>query len=198
MAVTRARIDMKDVYLYVLSHQNSWNSVPGESEPDTIVSLGFRFGNGNFSYSLRREFNYIPERGRMENSTMTEGDEVPMDIQFNGVYETLYGDDNSPSIYELLMGRGDCAGWAGLGDNPCEPYAVSLVLVNDPLIRVPTCGEGEILLFENFFCAQADPDLSAQEYSFQGQSKSLFPVKLPWNDPSSIPGWQVPSIHIHE
>lgn len=192
MAVTTARIDMKDVYLYVLTHQSAWSG-----NPDNIVHHGFRFGDGDFNYTIKKEYEFTPERGRIEGGTMREGDEQLVEITFEGVYETLYGEDGTPSVFEILMGRGDCASWAGLGDNPCEPYATWLYLINDPLIRIPTCGEGEGLLFKNFFCEQADPTISGGTYSFSGMAKILFPEKVSWSDASAIPGWTIPAIHIH-
>jgi hypothetical protein len=192
MAVTTAKVDMKDVYLYILSQEGPWSGTP-----DDVSHVGFRFGDGDFSYSIKKEYEFIPERGRIEGGSMRQGDEQLVEITFEGVYETLFGEDGDPSHIEMLMGYGDCATWRGLGENPCEPYATWLVLVNDPLVRIPNCDAGEILLFKNFFCEGTDPAMSGGTVSFSGMAKILTPEIVEWNNAAAIPGWTVPSIHQH-
>ncbi len=198
MSVTTARIDMKDVYLYVLTHEAAWQTTDGSGLPDTIVSAGFKFAEGDFNYNAKKEYDFIPDRGKIETGSVRQQDEQPMEVNFQGEYETLFGDDDSPSAYEILVGTGDCVGFAGLGPNNCEPYATWLFLINDPLIRLPQCSEGEGLLFKNFFCNGPEVAIKAGTVSFQGKCKKTAPDKVAWNNAAAITGWTIPDIHIHD
>ena len=193
MSVTTARIDMKDVYLYILTHEAAWQG----GDPSSIVHAGFKFSDGDFTYSAKKDYEFIPDRGQLATGSVRQNDEVPMDINFQGEYQTLFGEDGTPSPYEILAGDEDCFGWAGLGNNQCEPYATWLFLVNDPLIRLPACGEGEGLLFKNFFCNGPEIAIKAGSASFTGRCKATKPEKVEWNNAGAITGWTIPDIHLH-
>ena len=192
MPLTTARIDMKDVYLYVLTHQ----AAHGGTYP-TIISAGFKFSEGDFSYSAPREYEFIPDRGLIAGGSVRQADETPMEVNFEGEYATLHGNPGDPSAYEILMGEDNCAGWAGLGDNSCEPYATWLLLVNDPLIRLPACSEGEFLLFKNFFCQGPDVTIRAGTVNFNGQCKATAPEKTTFLLMDSNYGLAMEDIHNH-
>lgn len=176
MAVTTARIDMKDIYLYILTHE-----LAPADPPVNIIGSGFKFSDGDFTFRAPRDYEFIPDRGLIESGSVRQNDEQPMEVNFEGEYATLFGEDGVPSAYEILMGEGDAADYAGLGNNVCEPYATWLLVVNDPKIRLPQCSDGEFLLFKNFFCNGPDVAFRAGTVSFDGRCKATAPVKVTYD-----------------
>lgn len=172
MAVKTSRVDMKDVYLYVYTRESA--------DETTATGVLFKFSDGNFTFSVKKEKEFVLDRGRVETGSVRDADETPMEVSFEGEFTTLYGDDDVASSYELLMGEGDCLAYAGLGADSCEPYATYLMLANDPLVRRPGCGDGEVLLFKDFFCDSAEVDISAGTLSFSGKCKHVSPTQVPW------------------
>lgn len=169
MAVTTARIDMKDVYLYIFTREDT---------DGAASSYLFKFSQGDFTYSVKKGYEFITDRGLLITGSVRSTDEVPCDVKFEGEYETVFSDEGTPSPYEILMGEEDCAGWVGLGYNTCEPYATWLACINDPLIRLPGCAAGEGLLFKYFFCESADFATKAGTCSFSGKCRVVAPKKI--------------------
>ena len=177
-----ARIDMKDVYLYLVSRETA------EGDP---YFLGFRFLEGEFSFTVAKGFEFIPDRGILQAGTVRENDEVPCDISFSGEFNRTFipTGDETLTPYELLMQQGTAlpirdsegnvvqAGWVGMNDNICEPYATELWLINDPEIRKPGCVSGEYLHFAPFFCESAEFNTKNGTCSFKGKMKRVGPIK---------------------
>lgn len=133
-------------------------------------SVEVKFGEGNFTYSEKRNINYVLNRGRLTNATIREGDEVPIDISFQGVWEyvTSRSADSAGeiTIKDALTKSGKASGWTSSSADPCEPYAVDLEIVYDP----GSCGDSETLLFSDFRYESIDFDMKAATVSVTGKA----------------------------
>lgn len=177
-----ARIDMKDVYLYIVSKETA------ETDP---YFLGFKFLEGEFSFTVAKGFEFIPDRGLLATGTVKENDEVPCEISFSGQFDRVFipADEAELTPYELLMQQGTAlptrdaegvvitAGWVGMNENVCEPYSTDLWLINDPEIRKPGCVSAEWLHFTPFFCESAEFNTKNGTCSFKGKMKRVGPIK---------------------
>jgi hypothetical protein len=96
------------------------------------VQLAIKIGEGDVSFDEKRELQYFRDRGRLD--TVRDGDEQPMEVSFDATWEfikSLPGAD-TPTWKEALKGTGPAAEWHTSSDDPCEPYAVDIVIVQQP------------------------------------------------------------------
>ena len=133
----------------------------------TSNSLIVEFGEGNLTYSERKEREYILNRGALDD--VRDGDEQPMELSFEGVWQyTTSGGSSTgvPTIENALKKTGAAAAWTSSDTDACRPYAVDLELSNLPPC---TSGDQEILTFPDFRYEQLDHDLQAGTISVQGK-----------------------------
>lgn len=88
-------------------------------------------GEGNLTYSEKRTFKYQLNRGRLD--TVKEEDEQPMEIKLDFTWEFLTSNTGEiPTIEEVFKQTGNAADWVSTSEDPCEPYAVNIVITNIP------------------------------------------------------------------
>lgn len=103
-------------------------------------ALEVKVGEGNLTYDEKRTMEYTLDRGNLD--TVREGDQVPMDVKMDFVWEFLTassGDD--PTIEDVLKHRGEAASWVTSSSDTCEPYAVDIEVE-----YIPPCGGEELEL----------------------------------------------------
>lgn len=128
-----------------------------------------RFGDGNFTWTNAKQYDYILERGKLD--TVREGDDVPCNVSFDGRWEHWTGDDPE-SILTNNYGAGT---HESVATDPCEPYACTLELE-----VAQTCGEaktGSKWTFKDFRYESVAFDVSAGTISVSGQCNILAPTK---------------------
>ena len=73
----------------------------------TPFSLTVKFDEGNFTFTHRRNIEYKLDRGRLATGAVREGDEVPMDVSFQGRFNALISSSGDPkTVYESLTKTG--------------------------------------------------------------------------------------------
>ncbi len=94
--------------------------------------LEIKIGEGTLTYDEKRKMEYILDRGRL--STVRLGDEEPIDVKFDFIWEFLTAIDDShiPTIEDVLKKRGEAANWATSAADVCEPYALDVVILYTP------------------------------------------------------------------
>lgn len=144
----------------------------------TANELTVKIGEGNFTYSEKRNMEYLKDRGKLDN--VREGDEEPVEVSFDFQWEWLRyasGDIGSDTctIEEALKKIGAAADWESSGDDPCEPYCVDLIL--DHSVE---CGSvlGERITFHNYRWESLDHDLRAGTVSSQGKCNEVSPTVI--------------------
>lgn len=136
-------------------------------------SITVKFGEGNLTWSEKRNIEITPDRGVLSTGEVREGDEVPCEVKFEGVFEyytASSGGTETPR--DAITGQGEASAWTSVADD-CEPYAVDL-LYEDNI----TCGtiQDETIQFNTFFWEQIDFDLKAGTFSCSGRCKEVSPT----------------------
>jgi hypothetical protein len=91
-------------------------------------SLDLKIGAGNITYEEHRPIEYVKDRGKLDSVRL--GDEDPVDVRLDLQWDYITG-TTAATPEDALKGRGQAASWVSSGADPCEPYAVDLVLVNN-------------------------------------------------------------------
>ncbi len=96
-------------------------------------TLEINVGDGNITWSDKKEFNYDLNRGNLD--TVREGNQVPMDVAMNFVYDFIKAasGDTSPTPEEALKNIGLASTWESSSADACEPYAVDLEIEHTPV-----------------------------------------------------------------
>jgi len=131
-------------------------------------SLAIKIGEGTLTYDEKRIMEYVRDRGIL--NTVREGDEEPMDVAFEFIWEQLTAVSTTgagvPTIEDALKQRGEAAGWVTTSSDACEPYAVDV-----QIIHTPNCGteSAETILLPDFRWTSLNHDLKAGTVSVSGQ-----------------------------
>ena len=113
-----ARIDLKHCTVYI--------NGGGEGE-----SLEVKVGDGTIDYSEAQEREYLLDRGKLD--VVRDGDDTPLEVSMAFTWEYLRsvtGEDITPE--EALKRVGRASEWESTDSDPCQPYAVDIVIVHDP------------------------------------------------------------------
>ncbi len=143
----------------------------GDSLTFLPQQIEVKIGDGNLTWTVNREFEYLLDRGDLD--TVREADQVPLDVTLDMVYEFITtGTDNIVTPYDALNGVGGADEWVSSSDDPCEPYAVTLEIEHDP-----PCGseETEITTLTDFRYDTLEADLSAATVVATGRCNSVLP-----------------------
>jgi len=100
------------------------------SDPPNAVTV--QLGDGTLDYTEKRTIDVVKRRGELD--TVREGDEDPVEVSFQFVWETLAAshEGDPPTIEDVLKRRGPAAGWASAGTDPEAPFCVNVAVVYTP------------------------------------------------------------------
>jgi hypothetical protein len=155
-----AAIDLKKATLTVKD---------GSTTPNELV---VKIGEGNLTFSEKRNIEYSLDRGLLD--TVKEGDQVPMEVNFEFLWEYIMGKDSStPGLKEALTKTGGASGWVSSDTDACRPYAVDLEL--EYLPTPASCGDKETILLPDFRYESLDYDLRNAQISCAGKCNALSP-----------------------
>jgi hypothetical protein len=135
------------------------------------IQIEVKIGEGNLTYTENKEYEYLTDRGNLD--TVREGNEVPMDVVMDFVYEFVRtGTGELVTPVDALKGIGGAADWTSSSTDPCEPYCVDVVILHEP-----PCGEAEAetTTFPEFRHDSLEFDLSAATISATGRSNATEP-----------------------
>ena len=159
-----AQIDLKNVTIKL---------VDGTTPTANFISI--KIGEGNLTYSENRTIEYTLDRGRIDE--VREGDEVPLDVSFDLLWEFITGNQDSagvpPTVEDALKNQNNAAGWLSSDPDTCRPFALDLLLEN-----VPVCGaaaptqEQEFITLPDFRYETLDHDTSAGTIAVSGRCNS--------------------------
>jgi len=91
-----------------------------------------KIGEGNLTYAEKRNMQYVRDRGRLDK--VREGDEDPVEVKFDFIWEFIKADTGkTPTIEDCLKKRGNASTWISTSPDLCEPYSVDIyVYYNTP------------------------------------------------------------------
>jgi len=134
--------------------------------------IDIKIGDGNITYTENKNYEYDTDRGVLD--TVREGDEAPMDVNLDFVYEYITtGTNESITPMDALKQKGGASDWFNSSSDPCEPYSVDIEVV-----YTPPCGGDEIetTLFPDFRPDSKEVDLGEASVSVSGRCNALEPV----------------------
>ena len=101
------------------------------TSPDPNV-LDIKNGNGNITWTVKRDFVYVLNRGKLD--TVRLGDQMPVEFKMDLIYEFLQmGADQAPIVSpeDFLKKRGNASSFVTAGSDPCQPYAVTIKFLQE-------------------------------------------------------------------
>jgi hypothetical protein len=95
------------------------------------IEVEVKIGDGNLTYTENIEYEYELDRGILD--TVKKGDDQPMDVNIDFVYEFVTtGTGESITPVDALKGIRGAAEFTSSSADPCEPYSVDLEVDHDP------------------------------------------------------------------
>lgn len=152
-----AQIDLKDATVTI------------RDGDDPANTLEVRIGEGNLTFTEARNIDYTLNRGILDE--VREGDQIPMAVTFDFVWEYVRGPSSAsgsggtPTIVDALKQIGGAADWVSSDTDTCRPYSIDLVV-----LYVPNCatGDQEELILADYRYEQLAYDLSAGTIASSG------------------------------
>lgn len=146
----------------------AWGSdTPTVSDVITFQAqeLQVTIGEGNLTWTEAKEYEYLLDRGDLD--TVKEGDEQPLDLSLEFVYDHVtQGTGEAVTPVDALKGTGGANEWVSSASDLCEPYAIDLVIRH----CVP-CGtdEDEETTFPDFRYESLEYDLNEATIAVSGR-----------------------------
>ena len=137
-------------------------------------SLYVKLGDGNMTWDEVTNFEYEMDRGHIDS--VVEGDDEPLSVSVDSVYEfvTALTGSNVPTPEDVLKQRGEAADWITTGADPCELFAVDIELDYAPPCDVPH----EITVFKEFRWDTINHELGDATLRFEGRCKLIEPETI--------------------
>ncbi len=128
--------------------------------------LEIKVGEGNMTYDEKRTMEYKRDRGRLD--TVREGDEEPIDVRLDIRWDWLSsaGSDVYPTPEEFLKKEGLASAYESSSDDPCEPYAINIIVIYDP-----DCSgvDAEVITLSDYRWESLNHDLKAGTLATSGK-----------------------------
>ena len=129
-------------------------------------SLEIRLGNGNLTYTETKDRIYTLNRGVLDD--VRDGDETPVDVSLDALWEFLTAKSGDPpTIEDCFKKRGGAADWVSSDtDDPCKPYAVDITI-----LYTPPCGGiyKERIVLRNFRYEKLNHDAKNAQIQVSGK-----------------------------
>lgn len=150
-------------------------SVPGNNDVVTFYprKITMKVGEGNIEHTKNKDPQIDTDRGLLDGARA--GTEQPMEVSFNYVYDWLKASSGDPvTVDEALEQEGDAADWISAAADPCEPYQVTIKVIDSP-----PCGseQAEIILYKYFMPRSINASVEAASVSVTGVCVATKPTK---------------------
>jgi len=134
--------------------------------------LDIKVGDGNITYTEHKTHDYLLDRGDLD--TVREGNQVPMDVKLECVYEHITQGTSEPvSPMDALKGTGGAVEWVSASADPCEPYAIDVIV-----LHTPPCGtsQNERTTFPDFRADTKEVDFQKATIAVTGKCNVTEPT----------------------
>ncbi len=157
----------------------AWGTpTPADNDAITFlpIEVDIKIGDGNLTYTENKEYEYELDRGVLD--TVREGDDQPMDITIDFVYEFVStGTGEAITPVDALKGIRGADEFTSSSSDPCEPYAVDIEVLQDPGVCTLVAGtELENTLFPDFRHDSLEFDLDEATISTTGRCNATEPT----------------------
>jgi hypothetical protein len=134
--------------------------------------IEIKVGEGDLKYTEASQYKQWLERGTLD--TVSAGDEVPMEVSTNFVFDQVKsGTAETVTPIEAIKGVGNAAEWVSSSSNLCEPYACDIVVVDD---RDCSAEETRTYTFPDFRSEKRDYDLKGATVAVSGKCNATEPI----------------------
>lgn len=154
----------------------AWGSGNEPANDDVVTFLAQEIsivvGDGNLTYTESKDMLYELDRGDL--NTVKEGDQIPMDVNLDMVWEQITtGTGETVTPVDALKGINGASEWVNAATDICEPYAIDIEVLN-----VPPCGttENEQHLFPDFRFDSLEFDVDDSSISVTGRCNATQPT----------------------
>lgn len=134
--------------------------------------IEIKIGEGDLKYTEADNFNYDLDRGELD--TVRKGNDAPMEVSLNFVYEHITtGTDEVIAPMDAIKRRGSASEWVSSATDKCEPYAVDLVVVH-----APPCGTAntETTTFPDFRSEKREVGFKDANIAVSGKCNVVEPI----------------------
>ena len=125
-------------------------------------SITVKIGEGNLTFSEKRNMEYVLDRGILD--TVKEGDQVPVEVKFDFMWEYISGSTVGTALRDIVSGSSN---YTSTDTDACRPYACDIEVTYQPVPS--TCGDSEVITFPDFRMESLDYDLKAATVSCTGK-----------------------------
>lgn len=93
-------------------------------------SLEAKLGGGNLTFDETVNREYIMDRGKLYS--VRNGDEAPLDVSFDCIWEYLKSDTGlPPSMRDVLYNINNASTWVSSDPDTCNPYCIDIRITLD-------------------------------------------------------------------
>ena len=134
--------------------------------------LIIKIGDGDATYTENDEYIYDLDRGELD--TVRRGDDQPMEVALNFVYEHITtGTGETIAPMDAIKRRGSASEWVSSAADKCEPYAIDIEITH-----TPPCGtsETEITVFPDFRSEQREVSFADANVAVTGRCNAVEPI----------------------
>jgi len=134
--------------------------------------IDIKVGEGNVTYTEANEYEYDLDRGVLD--TVRAGNDVPMDVSLDFVYEYITtGTGETISPMDALKQEGGASGWVSASSDVCEPYAIDIEVVHTPICTTQAI---ETTVFSDFRSNSREVDLGEASVAVSGSCNVTQPT----------------------
>lgn len=150
-------------------------SVPADDAVVTFYprKIEMKVGEGNIEHTKNKDPQIDTDRGILDGARA--GTEQAMEVSFSYVYDWLKSSSGDPiTVDEALEQEGDASDWISAAADPCEPYQVTIKVIDKP-----PCGseEAEVILYKYFMPRTINASVEAAAVSVTGVCVATKPTK---------------------
>jgi hypothetical protein len=134
--------------------------------------IEIKIGEGDLKYTEADEYKYDKDRGLLD--TVRKGDDVPMEVSMNFTFDQVKsGTGEVITPIEAVKGIGPASEWVSSSSDPCEPYAVDVVVVD-----ARPCGSAQsrTYTFPDFRSEKRDYDIKNANIAVSGKCNATEPI----------------------
>lgn len=153
-----ATIDLKDATIILR-----------DGTTPTPNQISVKIGEGNLTYTENRNLEYRLDRGNLDE--VREGDQAPIDVSLDAIWEFLKASSGQPaSVEDFLKFRGAAASNISTDTDVCAPNSVDLIIEH-----IPGCGglDKEVITIPDFRYDSIAHDLREATLAITGRANAV-------------------------
>lgn len=149
-------------------------SLPSNSQTITFLPIQLVVDVGEANFEADINFDPIFDTNRNILDGVRLGKDVPMDVRTGTTFNWMKSSSGKPlTPYEILTREGNASGWHSTAADPCEPYCVDIILLDEPV-----CGseQKEQIRFPRFYPTKITPNINDGQIALVGKCNAVKPV----------------------